>query len=149
MKYRIKKIGEGVEGTIFQIGNSVFKVYKKNYHSNVSVNETLKELDPSRTFFMWYDIIKPQFVLMKKLKPLRHPKLLTKLQYRHLQKALNILHQNKIFHGDLPDNVMLDPLTDMPIIIDFDQGHLKASPIELEIDRRAFLSFFAKKIEKF
>lgn len=145
MKYSFQKMGTGNEGTVYQMGNYVIKMYKKNYHANLSLNEKIKEIDPDRRYFMWYEVIKPTFVIMNKLKPLKHPKRLTKSQYRHLQSAMNLLEKHHIYHGDLPDNVMVHPETHMPIIIDFDRGHLQATRPELDMDRMAFLKHFAKE----
>jgi len=145
MKYSFKKIGIGNEGIVYQMGNNVLKIYKKNYHANIALNEKLKEIDPNRKYFMWYEIIKPTFVIMDKLIPLKHPFGLTKSQYRHLQSGMNLLEKYQIHHGDLPDNVMLHPDTNMPVIIDFDRGHLEATRRELEMDRIAFLTHFSKE----
>jgi tRNA A-37 threonylcarbamoyl transferase component Bud32 len=70
------------------------------------------------------------------------PKKLTRAQYRHLRKSLEILKDNKVSHGDLVGNVMLHPKTNLPIIIDFDEGSLGASDTELKIDYQAFMTHF-------
>jgi hypothetical protein len=70
------------------------------------------------------------------------PKSLTKRQYRHLRESVELLASNNIAHGDLPENVMLNVCTRLPVIIDFGEGILNADKIALEIDRIAFLTFF-------
>jgi len=143
MKYQLRKLDEGTEGIIIQIGNYVMKLYKKGYYPNIKVNEKLKEIDFNHKYFMWYNIINKSIVLMNKLKKLKNPKKLTKEQYRHLQSGINLLSKYNISHGDLPDNIMLDE-NNLPIIIDFDKGKINASKKDLEIDRIAFLSHFSR-----
>jgi tRNA A-37 threonylcarbamoyl transferase component Bud32 len=62
-----------------------------------------------------------RILITKLLHPIIDNKKLTKTQYRYLRKSLEILRDNGIHHGDLPDNVMLNPDTNLPIIIDW--GH--------------------------
>ena len=44
---------------------------------------------------------------------------LTRTQYRHLRKGIELLTANGIVHGDLPDDVMLSN-EGFPVIIDFE-----------------------------
>ena len=59
-----------------------------------------------------------------------------------------ILHENNISHGDLPDNVMLDPQTNNPIIIDWENANLNAGPKDKEIDYNTFMMGTTFKILK-
>ncbi len=62
-----------------------------------------------------------RILITKLLQPILDNKKLTKAQYRYLRKSIEILRNNGIHHGDLVDNVMLNPDTNLPIIIDW--GH--------------------------
>ena len=62
-----------------------------------------------------------RILITKLLKPIPDNKKLTKAQYRHLRKSVEILRDIGIHHGDLVDNVMLNLDTLLPIIIDW--GH--------------------------
>ena len=52
---------------------------------------------------------------------------------------MEILRKNNISHGDLPDNVMLDPQTNNPIIIDWENANLNATDKDKEIDLNTFM----------
>ena len=71
-----------------------------------------------------------------------NPKGLTRKQYRHLRKGIELLGKHNILHGDLPDNVMLNKKTPsgMPIIIDFDEARLDSK--NTSMDYNAFLSHY-------
>jgi len=69
-----------------------------------------------------------------------NPKGLTRKQYRHLRKGIELLGKHNILHGDLPDNVMLNKTTGMPIIIDFDEARLDSK--NTSMDYNAFLSHY-------
>ena len=69
-----------------------------------------------------------------------NPKGLTRKQYRHLRKGIELLGKHNILHGDLPDNVMLNKNTGMPIIIDFDEARLDSK--NTSMDYNAFLSHY-------
>ena len=50
--------------------------------------------------------------------------------YRYLRKGAEMLTTIHVVHGDLhEDNVVLNPATGMPVIIDFDDG-LKTEPAD-------------------
>ena len=49
----------------------------------------------------------------------------------------------RILHGDLPDNVVLNPQTGIPVIIDFDES--VAPSKQTNIDRNAFITHFKVK----
>ena len=139
----MKKIAQGTDGIIYNLNNQVIKIYKNEKNPNYKLNELLKLIDPNRNYFMWYEIIDEKTVKMSLLNNISDSKKLTKNQYRHLKKAMEILNENKISHGDLPDNVMLNINTNLPIIIDFDKGKINANDLELMIDRIAFLTYFS------
>jgi len=140
---------------------------------NIELNDKLKELDPNNERYNRYylpdtndcvenaqyradfkkcskhgKISTSNMGFQKRLEPMDCTKM-TKLQYRHLRKSLEILHENNISHGDLPDNVMLDPVANMPLIIDWEQARLDADNIDKQMDMGAFLEHFkvAKKTE--
>ena len=54
-----------------------------------------------------------------------------------LAAAFNVelLAKNEILHGELPDNVVLNPQTGMPVIIDFDES--VAPSEQTNIDRNS------------
>ena len=125
----------------------VAKVAKKNILDNYDkIHEILIRIDPYEERFALYhikhsyecslpsptDIIDCEKILKsplnterilitKLLKPIPDNKKLTKAQYRHLRKSVEILRDIGIHHGDLVDNVMLNLDTLLPIIIDW--GH--------------------------
>jgi serine/threonine protein kinase len=103
---------------------------------NPDVQSRLAEIDPEEARFAQYhsascedvesnrDVLacgqgKPvrHVVLMKRLNPFSEK--LTRAQFRYLRESLEILHKNGILHGDLPGNVMVDPMDGMPRIIDW------------------------------
>ena len=68
-----------------------------------------------------------RILITKLLQPIIDNRKLTKAQYRYLRKSIEILRDNGIHHGDLLDNVMLNPDTNLPIIIDWgNQSRLMA-----------------------
>ncbi len=89
---------------------------------------------------------------VKRLKPL-NPKTLTRSQYRYLRDSIKILHDNGITHNDLIGNVMIDPVDNKPIIIDWDNAHLfndqsnnnNRFKLNVVIDNNAFLTHFKVK----
>jgi serine/threonine protein kinase len=87
---------------------------------------------------------KKQIVFEKFLLPLDNYQM-TKKQYRYLRDSLQILHENNISHGDLPNNVMVDPDDDLPRIIDWDRSQLNSEPIYKQMDYSAFIHFFRTK----
>lgn len=60
--------------------------------------------------------------LTKKLTPIKNIRELTVPQYRHLRDSVINLRNLNIFHGDLYDNVMINPTTGLPVIIDWGHG---------------------------
>ena len=125
----------------------VAKIVKKGKTDNYDkIHEILIRIDPYEERFAMYhikqgfecslptssDIIDcekkmksplntERILITKLLHPIIDNRKLTKAQYRYLRKSLEILRDNDIYHGDLPDNVMLNPDTNLPIIIDW--GH--------------------------
>ena len=60
---------------------------------------------------------------------------------RHLRKAVDLLTQNNVVHGDLPENAMLK--TDgTPVLIDFAQSMITGDINLLQFQRSSFLSHF-------
>ena len=153
----------------------VAKIFKQGIYVNKELNDKLNEIDPEGIRFLQYIIPTSSFnkellsnnediqeyvkqnnfafdntndvVFIKKLNPIDTTKL-TRQQYRYLKKSLEILHENNISHGDLPDNVMLDPQTNNPIIIDWENANLNASPKDKEIDYNTFMMGTTFKILK-
>jgi thiamine kinase-like enzyme len=64
------------------------------------------------------------------------------VQYRFLRDSLDLLKREKISHNDLPGNVMLDPESGLPIIIDWDNATFISDEETVDFDRAAFLSLF-------
>ena len=87
---------------------------------------------------------KKHIVFEKFLLPLDNDQM-TKKQYRYLRDSLQILHENNISHGDLPNNVMVDPEDDLPRIIDWDRSQLNAEDLDKQMDYSAFMHFFRTK----
>lgn len=137
-------LGRGTEGCVVdslrcEPSGYVAKVFFADRSPiNPQVQSRLAEIDPAEARFAQYhsascedvesnrDVLacgqgKPvrHVVLMKRLNPLSDPKKLTKAQFRYLRESLEILHMNGILHGDLPGNVMVDPMDGMPRIIDW------------------------------
>ena len=150
----------------------VAKIFKQGIHVNKELNDKLNEIDPGETRFLQYIIpsskellsnnvdvqeyIKQNnfvfdntnnVVFIKKLNPIDTTKL-TKKQYRHLKESFEILQKNDISHGDLPNNVMVDPETGNLIIIDWENAKLKADTIDKRIDSNAFFNGSTFKVEK-
>ena len=142
----------------------VAKVFNKKIEFNRELHNKLKELDPESKRFAYYhfpsdyscniqidsknDNDNKNIVFIKLLNPLPDMKNMTKIQYRYLRDSLDILKKNKIMHGDLPGNVLLDPITDLPIIIDWDHSILNAASEYLLIDTSGFMNYSAKRIIK-
>ena len=144
----------------------VAKIFKQGINVNKELNDKLKEIDPCENRFLQYIIPSSSFnkellsnnedikeyikqnnflfdntnniVFIKKLNSIDTTKL-TKQQYRYLRKSLEILHENNISHGDLPDNVMVDPETNNPIIIDWENAKLNSSTNDKAIDYNTFM----------
>jgi hypothetical protein len=112
----------------------VAKIVKKNVIDNYDkIHEILIKIDPYEERFALYQIKRnyecslpsptdiidcekkmkspldtERILITKLLHPIIDNKKLTKTQYRYLRKSLEILRDNGIHHGDLPDNVMLN-----------------------------------------
>ena len=153
----------------------VAKIFKQGIYVNKELNDKLKEIDPDENRFLQYIIPTSSFnkellsdnedvqeyikqnnflfdntndvVFIKKLNSIDTTKL-TKKQYRYLRESLEILRENNISHGDLPDNVMLDPQTNNPIIIDWENANLNATDKDKEIDLNTFMLGTTFKILK-
>jgi serine/threonine protein kinase len=147
----------------------VAKYLFNDKHINIEINSVLESIDPDNIRFNRYylpiesefiesenyrnDFIKcseigeisnSNMVFQKRLEPLDTTKL-SKIQYRFLRDSLQILHKNGISHGDLPNNVMLDPISNMPIIIDWEEAKLNADELDKQIDMNAFFDQFKVK----
>jgi hypothetical protein len=141
----------------------VAKILYNGKQINKEVNDTLASLDPNNERYNRYflpelesclknddyneDLLRctqngskndMTIVFERKLNPFDNKKM-TKAQYRYLRDSLKILHDNNVSHGDLPENVMMDPITHMPIIIDWEEAKIDADIINKQIDMNAFL----------
>ena len=134
----------------------VAKLFNKGIIINKEVNNKLGQIDPNNKRFNRYyfplDAECEQSILacFKKnggfddiivfQKHLIHmtPKHMTKSQYKHLRESLEILKTNGISHGDLPDNVMLDPDDNLPRIIDWENSTISTNESDFIIDWNAF-----------
>jgi serine/threonine protein kinase len=143
----------------------VAKILKKGIVLNKSINDKLAQIDTDNKRFNRYyfpldnacdqdmqtnpDIIacfktNDEFddtnaiVFEKYLIPV-NPEKMTKTQYRYLRESLEILKANGISHGDLPDNVMLDPNDNLPRIIDWENAVFSTNESDFIIDWNAFL----------
>ena len=150
----------------------VAKIFKKGITINKAINDKLAQIDPdnkrfNRYFFPldneFYQDMKTNpdvlacfnkngesddtkaVVFEKYLIPF-NPKAMTKSQYRYLRESLEILKTNGISHGDLPDNVMLDPNDNLPRIIDWENATFSTNESDFIIDWNAFL--FHYKVSK-
>jgi len=158
-------LGKGKDGCVISnvFAGEPHKVVKLYYqdHFPTEVMMRLKEIDGEHRYFnietplsLNIKHLIPESVLrqcaappvrattMSYLIPIADPKKMTKIQYRHLRSGIELLHQNGISHGDLVENVMLDPRDGMPRIIDWTTASLNASPVERNIDYIAFMNFF-------
>jgi serine/threonine protein kinase len=90
-----------------------------------------------------------RFFMTKKLMVV-DPLKLNRKQYRHLRDSINILREIGIIHGDLPDNIMLNSLTNLPIIIDWDSSILldESSGKYKHLDMATFLNKTNFAVEK-
>ena len=79
---------------------------------------------------------------MPLLEPLKDPKKMSKIQYRYLKKSMELLRENHISHGDLPGNVMINPIDNLPRIIDWEHANINTDKINLDIDYNAFFNEF-------
>jgi hypothetical protein len=153
-------------GELSQDNNFVAKFLYNDKKMNTELNEALQRLDPNNERYNYYytpdydtchktehfdedfsicskngNISTSNIVFQRKLEPIDTKKM-SKKQYRYLRESLQRLHANNISHGDLPDNVMLDPNSNMPIIIDWENGKTTADELDKQMDYRAFLDNF-------
>lgn len=64
-------------------------------------------------------------------------------QLKHLQDAVDLLHKNKIVHGDLHGrNVVISPEDNLPRIIDFEYSTLNSSEKKIEEEKEYFEDAF-------
>lgn len=150
----------------------VAKIFKKGITINKAINDKLAQIDPDNRRFNRYffpldnecdqdmktnpDVLAcfnkngelndtTAVVFEKYLIPF-NPKNMTKQQYRYLRESLEILKANGISHGDLPDNVMIDPYDNLPRIIDWENATFSTNESDFIIDWNAFL--FHYKVSK-
>jgi len=150
----------------------VAKIFKKGIVINKAINDKLSQIDPDNKRFNRYffpldnecvqdmktnpDVIDcfkkndkfgdtTAVVFEKYLIPF-NPKNMTKRQYIYLRESLEILKTNGISHGDLPDNVMLEPNDNLPRIIDWENAIFSTNESDFIIDWNAFL--FHYKVSK-
>jgi len=146
--------------------NYVAKFLYNNKKINIELNNKLAELDPNNERFNRYyfpdmnnciekenynqdfiecskkgKISKSNMVFEYRLEPFNEQKM-TKSQYRYLRDSLQLLHDNNISHGDLPTNVMLNPMNNMPVIIDWEEAKMNADSLDKQIDMNAFLDYY-------
>ena len=168
----MKVLSNSREGIIIQLnkpvhGMSVVKVLTGGT-TKVALHKALAALDPKGERFGIYknkmtrglfsttqmNTIQSKVGKEKKLKQIcmlspsygkLKPTQLNKQQYRHLRASVEMLAKNSIAHLDLPDNVMLNTSTGLPVIIDFGEGKLNASKMETQMDNAAFVTHFKKE----
>jgi serine/threonine protein kinase len=64
-------------------------------------------------------------------------------QLKHLQEAIELLHRNKIVHGDLHGrNVVISAEDDLPRIIDFEYSTINSSEKSIEQEKEHFEDAF-------
>lgn len=143
----------------------VAKIFKKGIVINKEVNNKLAQIDPDNKRFNRYyfpldnecdqdtktnpDILacfkNGEFnnaIVFEKYLISFNPKTMTKSQYRYLRESLEILKTNGISHGDLPDNVMLDPMDNLPRIIDWENATFSVNESDFIINWNAFLHHY-------
>jgi hypothetical protein len=143
----------------------VAKILKNKSIINHDVNKKLEEIDPENKRFNRYyfpsgtacaqDIETNSDILdlktrgefngifgFQKYLIYMNPKAMTKEQYKHLRESVKILKANQIFHGDLPDNVMIDPHDKLPRIIDWEKAKITDEQSLFGMDWIAFLTHF-------
>jgi len=146
--------------------NIIAKIFKKDININKELQEKLIEIDPMGKRFIHYQFCDdPKFnntaditeckvltkselntsliAFMPHLEPLNNPKEMTRDQYRYLRASIELLHDNNISHGDLPGNVMIDVVDNLPRIIDWE--HAEKGVIDFKMDKNSFLTNFASK----
>ena len=150
--------------------NKLVKIFRKEDEPEKKwcirdeIYQKLRDADPEESRFLMSKIIKysgsvpctreldlgsvqPFATIFNYMDELNDPKSLSKESYRYLRRSIEILAEIGIVHGDLPGNVMINPLTELPIIIDFDNSFISSEDkIKSEsFDMRAFLNHFKSK----
>ena len=143
----------------------VAKILKNDSRINRDVNKKLAEIDPENKRFNRYyfpsgtacaeDIETNSDILdlktrgefngifgFQKYLIYMNPKAMTKEQYKHLRRSIEILKENQIFHGDLPGNVMIDPHDNLPRIIDWEKAKITDEPSLFDMDWTVFVRQF-------
>jgi hypothetical protein len=166
---------EGTQGIVIDaksLGlseNKLVKIFKKEeepeikWRNRVEIYRKLRDADPEQSRFLTTEVInvadnleclekyfgevQPLATIFNNMDELNDPLTLSRQSYRYLRTSIDILADIGIVHGDLPGNVMLNPLTKLPIIIDFDNSYISSkNDINLQsFDRRAFLNNFNTK----
>lgn len=86
--------------------------------------QVLQSCREFRRYSARYDLFRVG--LQRRVDPIQFP--LSPEQLLHLEKAITLLHQNGIYHGDLnPDNVGMH--NGMPVLIDFDLSKFTSDEI--------------------
>ena len=121
-----------------------FALYHKE-NCDISKNKDVKKCEK----LLGYGIDTDNIFFTKKLDSI-NPLELTKFQWRHLRDSVSLLRKIGIIHGDLPNNIMLNPDTKMPVIIDWDSSILMNYSYDeptLAMDYNAFMNpyFFSVK----
>jgi hypothetical protein len=115
-----------------------YAMYKNKFtrgiFSKAGMTNLRKLLKPGQTI--------QKIVQLSPIYKLLQPKKMTRKQYRFLRRSVEMLKENSISHGDLPDNVMQHPSTGMPVIIDFDEGNFPADAKISQMDSAAFMTHF-------
>ena len=150
-------------GNLSKENGYVSKIFTQPTKVNVLLHNKLKEIDPNNERFNRYyfpdykdcnvdglketitcikqNIDITNIVFQKYLVPFNSNQM-TKAQYRYLRDSLKILHANNISHGDLPENVMLDPVDHLPRIIDWENANLDCDARDKTMDYNAFLTHY-------
>ena len=121
-----------------------YALYHKQ-NCDISQNKDVKKCEK----LLGYEVDTNNIFFTKKL-DIINPLELNKFQWRHLRDSVALLRKIGIIHGDLPGNIMLNPDTKMPVIIDWDSSLLSDSSYDeptLSMDYSAFMkpSFFSVK----
>lgn len=168
----IQIINDGSQGTVITAeslgfpANKLVKIFKPEpdsavkWQNRVGIYQKLRKVDPEQTRFLIPEIINvdgdlkclSQYfgkvqrtaTMFNILVELRDPQILSKKAYRFLSKSIDLLTTIGVVHSDLPGNVMMDPVSNLPVIIDFDNSYVESTTNirSGSFDRRAFLSHF-------
>ena len=133
---KLKNIEKSIEN-----GNKYYNIEEQVYDNSIIPLNILQECCGKSSLQSVY------ITSMSYLLPIENTTKLTRVQYRHLRDGIQLLHKNGIVHGDLVDNVMLDPIDNLPRIIDWNNAYVAADDKPLldtynQIDTNAFLQFY-------